>query len=248
VERPVWAAVAGAAATVLINGRTDATHHAVHLRPGDRLEVVTPPTGLRSYLAVRGGIDVPSVLGSRSTDLLSDLGPTPLQPGTRLPVGRTPQPFPHIGLVRTPPVQTPLEVHLAPGPRADWLTEEGLRSLADQVWTVSNDSDRTGVRLQGAPLERLVRAELPSEGIIRGAVQVPPTGLPLIFGPDHPVTGGYPVVGVVPENDCDRVAQLRPGDGLRFRWRATPATDRQPLDSVRSTGRSHAQGPGRQPR
>ncbi|QGN35200.1 biotin-dependent carboxyltransferase family protein [Microlunatus sp. Gsoil 973] len=221
-ERPIWAAVAGATTTLVINARPDASHHAVHLRPGDRLEVRAPTAGLRNYLAVRGGIDVPPVLGSRSADLLSGLGPAPLQPGTRLPVGRTPLPFPHIGLVRTPPSDDPLEVALTPGPRTDWLTPKAVQILADRVWTVSNDSDRTGVRLQGAPLGRRVTAELPSEGIIRGAVQVPPSGLPLIFGSDHPVTGGYPVVGVVPAADCDRIAQLRPGDGLRLRWRASP--------------------------
>lgn len=218
-ERPVWVAVAGPPTTVLINGRADGSHHAVFLRPGERLELAPPAYGLRSYLAVRGGIAVHPVLGSRSSDLLSGLGPAPLEPGDRLPVGRTVLPLPAADVLPAPVLRQPLEVTLLPGPRTDWITDAGLRSLNEQLWTVSNDLDRSGVRLQGEPLQRRITDELPSEGIIRGAVQVPPSGLPLVFGSDHPVTGGYPVVGVVPAADCDRVAQLRPGDGLRFRWR-----------------------------
>jgi len=183
------------------------------------LEISAPPAELRNYLAVRGGINVPKVLGSRSTDLLSDLGPARLEAGDQLPIGRTPLDLPAVDVVRVPVPRQPLEVALLPGPRADWFTDARLRSLADQEWTVGNDSDRTAVRLHGDPLERRISAELASEGLIRGAVQVPPSGLPLIFGSNHPVTGGYPVAGVVPEADCDRIAQLRPGDALRFRWR-----------------------------
>lgn len=218
-ERPTWVALAGAETTTLINDRVEASHQAIYLRADDRLEVVAPGAGLRNYLAVRGGIDVPKVLGSRSADLLSDLGPARLAPGDRLPIGRTPLSLPGIDLLPMPTLERPLEVTLLPGPRADWLTQGGLHSLATQLWIVGTEVDRTGVRLQGDPLERGVTGELPSEGLIRGAVQVPPSGLPLVFGSDHPVTGGYPVVGVVSEEDCDRIAQLRPGDGLRFRWR-----------------------------
>jgi len=218
-QRPLWVAVTGASTTTLINGRPDASHHGVHLRPGGRLEISAPTTGLRNYLAVRGGIEVPAVLGSRSTDLLADLGPARLEAGDQLPIGRTPLELPAVDVVRIPVPRQPLEVSLLPGPRADWLTGNGLRSLTRQRWIVGSDVDRTGVRLEGEPLERRMTTELPSEALIRGAVQVPPSGLPLIFGSNHPVTGGYPVVGVVPDADCDVIAQLRPGDGLQFRWR-----------------------------
>lgn len=237
-DRPLWCAVAGAGTTVMINDRPERSHRAVHLAAGDRLAVLPPPSGLRNYLAVRGGIDVPPVLGSRSTDLLSDLGPAPLRPGDRLPVcrpdrpdrparpdrpdrpERAHQPLPDTDLVPPPPAPTlPLLVDLQPGPRSDWFTDQAHASLTKQIWTVSADSDRTAVRLTGDPLERAVDDELPSEGLIRGAVQVPPSGLPLIFGSNHPVTGGYPVIAVVGDDDCDRLAQLRPGDTVRFRRR-----------------------------
>lgn len=218
-ERPQWVAVTGAPTTIVINGRSDASHHALHLQLGDRLEIAAPQAGLRNYLAVRGGIDVPAVLGSRSTDLLADLGPARLETGDQLPVGRTPFELPAVDVVPSWVPRQPLEVALLAGPRTDTLTDAGLQSLASQRWIVGTEIDRIGVRLDGQPIERRITTELPSEGLIRGAVQVPPSGLPVVFGSNHPVTGGYPVVGVVPDADCDRIAQLRPGDGLRFRWR-----------------------------
>jgi biotin-dependent carboxylase-like uncharacterized protein len=221
-DRPLWIAVAGAPTTALINDRPDGSHHLAPLGAGDRLEIRPPASGLRNYLAIRGGIDVPPVLGSRSTDLLSTLGPRALRPGDRLAVGRARLELPATEFAPPPVIRSPVEVALHPGPRSDWLTESGLGDLVTQVWAVGSDSDRTGVRLQGRPLERRVTDELPSEGIIRGAVQVPPSGVPLVFGSNHPVTGGYPVVGVVGDDDGDRIAQLRPGDTLRFRWRPNP--------------------------
>lgn len=221
-ERPLWVAVTGAPTTIMIDGRADASHQALHLRAGGRLEVSAPTSGLRNYLAVRGGIDVPAVLGSRSADPLSDLGPARLEAGDRLPIGQPRLGLPAVDVVPMPIMVRPLDVALLPGPRADWFTDAGLESLASQRWIVGSDVDRTGVRLEGRPLERRVTSELPSEGLVRGAVQVPSSGLPLVFGSNHPVTGGYPVVGVVPDRDCDRIAQLRPGEQLRFRWRGLP--------------------------
>ncbi|GAB3914715.1 hypothetical protein GCM10027613_08780 [Microlunatus endophyticus] len=167
---------------------------------------------------MRGGIEVPAVLGSRSADLLAGLGPAALRPGDQLPVGRSTLPQPGIDVLPARPAERPLRVRLLPGPRTDWFTDAALDSLGTQLWRVGSDVDRTGVRLDGEPLRRRITDELPSEGLVRGAVQVPPSGLPIVFGSNHPVTGGYPVIGVVPDADCDRVAQLRPGDGLRLRW------------------------------
>jgi allophanate hydrolase subunit 2 len=160
------------------------------------------------------------VLGSRSTDLLSDLGPARLRPGDRLPIGSSELPPPDTDLVPPPDRRTlPITVDLEPGPRSDWFTDDAHASLLTQTWTVNSDSDRTAVRLDGARLKRKITAELPSEGLIRGAVQVPPSGLPLVFGSNHPVTGGYPVIAVVDDAGCDLLAQLRPGEELRFRRR-----------------------------
>ncbi|SDT05121.1 5-oxoprolinase subunit C family protein [Microlunatus soli] len=218
-DHPAWCAVAGPATTTTVNGRPTSSHQPLHLSPGDRLTVLPSPDGIRNYLAVRGGFDVPAVLGSRSADLLSGLGPPPLRVGDRLPVGSASLPFAAADVSPPPrPPVTPALIGIEPGPRADWFTEEALTSLVEQRWTVTPDSDRTAVRLDGEPLRRRTDqpAELPSEGIIRGAIQVPPSGLPLIFGSNHPVTGGYPVIAVVTPDGCDRAAQLRPGDTLRL--------------------------------
>jgi allophanate hydrolase subunit 2 len=113
------------------------------------------------------------------------------------------------------PTGGPVTLRAVLGPRADWIADPA--ALARTAWTVSGRSDRVGLRLEGEPLRRADTGELPSEGMVRGAVQVPPGGEPVLFGADHPVTGGYPVVAVVRDADLDRAAQLRPGQQVRFR-------------------------------
>ena len=187
------------------------------LRHGEVLELGTPPWGLRSYVGVRGGIDVPPVLGSRSTDLLSGIGPDPLLAGTVLPVGdpRRTTTVGHPEPALDEPAGT-VAVQVVEGPRADWLTPVGLERLYAQEWLVTARSNRVGLRLAGEPLRRATERELPTEGMVAGAVQVPGSGQPVVFLPDHPVTGGYPVVAVVRDRHLDRLGQLRPGDRLRF--------------------------------
>ena len=189
----------------------------VVLRRGAELRLGTPASGLRSYLAVRGGIAVPPVLGSRSTDLLAGLGPPVVTAGAVLPVGEPAAPLPGVDLapVAEPPAGA-VTVPVLPGPRTDWFGDAGWAALTGRPWQVTSDSNRVGLRLDGAPLERLRDGELPSEGMVRGAVQVPPSGTPVLFLADHPVTGGYPVIGYVPDADVDRCGQLRPGQSLRF--------------------------------
>lgn len=191
------------------------------LSPGDEIRLGPPVSGARTYLAVRGGIDVPPVLGSRSTDLLSGLGPSPLAAGDRLAIGRTSHPMPGVDLAAVPEIASgPLTVRVAPGPRRDWFSDQAWASLQSQRYTVNSDSNRIGIRLDGEPLERTVRGELPSEGMARGALQVPPGGSLVLFLADHPVTGGYPVIGYVLDEDVDRCAQLQPGQELLLRSRA----------------------------
>ena len=180
---------------------------------GSVVDVGPLAAGVRGYLAVRGGLDVGPVLGSRSTCTLSGLGPPPLQAGDHLAIGhavagepREVEPAVHQG--------GPLRLLL--GPRDDALAAAGLQALLTQDWTVTPASDRTGLRLDGAPLERAAAAELPSEGLVVGAVQVPPDGRPVLFLANHPTTGGYPVVAVVVRDDLPRAAQAAPGDVLRF--------------------------------
>jgi biotin-dependent carboxylase-like uncharacterized protein len=196
------------------------------LRRGTELRLGPPDTGLRTYLAVRGGIDVPPVLGSRSTDVLSGLGPAVVADGDVLPIGAPSAPMPGVDLAPVPEIPGgEVTVRVLPGPRSDWFGAVGWAALTGQTWTVTNESNRVGLRLDGTPLERVREGELPSEGMVRGALQVPPSGLPVLFLADHPVTGGYPVIGYVADesldSDVDRCAQLRPGQTLRFRGALT---------------------------
>jgi biotin-dependent carboxylase-like uncharacterized protein len=216
-ERTVLIAVTGAPAAVTVDGRAAPFGAPLTLAPGAVLGLGVPPVGLRTYVAVRGGIAVPRVLGSRSTDTLSGLGPTPLAQGDRLPVGdlAAEEPFVDVAPVRPPSSEPVLRV--LPGPRRDWLDPAAWTALTRELWTVTADSNRVGLRLAGPELTRARTDELPSEGLVPGAVQVPPDGAPVLFLADHPVTGGYPVLAVVATPDLGAAAQLRPGDSLRFR-------------------------------
>jgi biotin-dependent carboxylase-like uncharacterized protein len=219
-ERAVLIAVTGAPTPLTVAGRAAGMDAPLSLAAGEELVLGIPPVGLRSYVAVRGGIDVPPVLGSRSTDLLSGLGPARLQTGDLLAVGTEAgeQPVVDVAPVARPGDRPVLRV--LPGPRRDWLAAEAWDRLVGEPWSVSADSDRVGIRLTGPRLSRAREEELPSEGLVPGAVQVPPDGAPVVFLADAPVTGGYPVLAVVVTADLPAAAQLRPGDGVRFR----PAT------------------------
>jgi len=190
------------------------------LAAGEQLRLGAPVTGARTYVAVRGGIDVPRVLGSRSTDLLAGLGPDVLAAGDRLPVGHSVCQMPGVDVAAVPePEAGELVVQVQPGPRRDWFTDDAWASLLNQHYTVTAQSNRVGLRLDGVPLERTTTRELPSEGMVRGALQIPLSGTPVLFLADHPVTGGYPVVGYVVDRDVDRCGQLRTGQTLRFTTR-----------------------------
>lgn len=212
-------AVTGAPAQLAVDGRREPSHHLLHLRDGQILTVGTPTRGLRSYLAVRGGVDTAPVLGSRSTDVLAGLGPPPLRVGDVVPVGAESHAWPSADwtLPRTlPPGPAALPVRL--GPRDNWFTDGAVDVLLTQTWTVTPQSNRVGARLRGeVPLTRRRGGELPSEAMVTGALQVPPDGQPVLFLADHPVTGGYPVIAVVTE--VDLAAQLPPGNPVRFHLR-----------------------------
>jgi biotin-dependent carboxylase-like uncharacterized protein len=188
------------------------------LTTGRELRLGPPSSGLRTYLAVRGGIAVPPVLGSRSTDVLAGLGPAVVTAGDVLPVGVSPLPVPGVDLAPVAdPVAGEVTVPVLRGPRADWFSEPAWTTLTSSSYTVTSESNRVGLRLAGPALERVRAGELPSEGMVRGALQVPPSGTPVLFLADHPVTGGYPVIGYVEDASVDRCGQLRPGQPLRFR-------------------------------
>ncbi|MCW2604220.1 MAG: ahs2 [Pseudonocardiales bacterium] len=191
---------------------------AMTLPAGTVLSLGQPRRGLRSWLAVRGGIDAPVTLGSRSTDTLGRLGPEPLRPGARLPIGSDIDgDVPGLDYSPGAALTDVAAVPVQPGPRTDWVDAESLRQLWTVAWTVRPDSDRVGIRLDGPGIAWARAAELPSEGVLPGAIQIPPDGRPIIFGPDAPTTGGYPVVGVVPAAGLAALAQVRPGDTVRLR-------------------------------
>ncbi|WP_420160410.1 biotin-dependent carboxyltransferase family protein [Nocardiopsis sp. CNT-189] len=214
----LWVAVTGAECAVTAGGRGGAMNTVLRLRDGERLRLGTPDRGLRSYVAVRGGVAVRPVLGSCSTDVLAGLGPDPLAPGDLLPVGPPPAAAPVLDAAPAAPVGAGSpELRVVLGPRDAWFAPEAVRALLGADFEVTVRSDRVGMRLAGPPLPRAVDGELPSEGMVPGALQVPPDGEPVLFLADHPVTGGYPVIAVVLSADLPAAAQARPGTRLRFR-------------------------------
>jgi allophanate hydrolase subunit 2 len=169
-------------------------------------------------MAVAGGLHLPRVFGSAAADQLTGLGPAPLVADDLLVAGETVSP-PAAASAVPRPVEAPATLHVDLGPRDDWFTEAAVARLTSTPYVVTPRSDRVGIRLEsadGSRLERRIGTELESEGIVLGAVQVPPSGQPLIFGVDHPVTGGFPVIAVVRPEDIAACAQLRPGDGVWF--------------------------------
>lgn len=208
-------AITGAAGPVAIDGVPAETGAALHLPLGASLRLGEPVLGLRWTVAVAGGIDVAPVLGSRSRDTLARLGPEPIAAGDVLRTGRfagrpRPEVLPAYLSARTHTIGVAL------GPREDWFTPSAIAALLATGWVVDPVSDRIGIRLQGPALARHHDEELSSEPVIRGSIQVTSSGRPVILGPDHPVTGGYPVIGVVADAQTDRLAQVRPGDTIRF--------------------------------
>lgn len=230
----VVVAVAGAPGLLTVTGpygqRVCPSHRPVLLRDQETLTFGTLEAGLRRYLAVRGGFVLPPVLASRATDTLSGIGPAALTRDQCLPVARAaPSQIvgaPEPGTFQTGDDTDAVRLRVVLGPRADWFDAASCQRFLDTVWQVTDQSNRIGVRLAApanddteAPLpalHRVTSAELPSEGCVPGALQVPPSGLPVLFLKDHPVTGGYPVIAVVVAADLDRATQLAPGDAVQF--------------------------------
>jgi biotin-dependent carboxylase-like uncharacterized protein len=214
--QPALVAVTGAEANATGSRRALERGVAVEVPAGGVLELGRCRHGVRAYVAVRGGFAVAKTLGSRSHDLLTGLGPPPLRDGDVLPVGTEPPRPPGVPPAAPAPPPEPV-LSVLPGPRDDWFELEALATLTEAAWGVASASNRIGIRLEGPPLPWLDRGELLSEGLVTGAIQVPPSGHPIILGPDHPTTGGYPVLAVVVTADLPLAAQLAPGATVRFR-------------------------------
>ncbi|MFI5608519.1 biotin-dependent carboxyltransferase family protein [Amycolatopsis sp. NPDC051903] len=219
VSEAATVAVTGAEVAVRAGRRAAAPNGPIALRAGDELVLGTATRGLRCYVAIRGGFDVRPVLGARATDTMGGLGPPALTPGMTLPVGDVVAGYPVVDLAPRPRLAGEPVLRITPGPRLGWFTTAALSTLVTARYTVTADLDRVGVRLDGPALTRARTGELPPEAAVPGALQVPPSGVPILFLADHPVTGGYPVPAVVDETDLDLAAQLRPGQRVRFSLR-----------------------------
>ncbi|WP_431074502.1 carboxyltransferase domain-containing protein [Microbacterium phyllosphaerae] len=223
------AAISGAVGSLDLIDADGATRRIEHGAPfatveGDELILGHPTSGLRYLIAIRGGVAVDPALDSRASDTLAGLGPAPLAAGDVLRAGdAAAHPVEPEALLRTLPSPGDLvDLEITLGPRDDWFTAAALATLAGQEWTVTPRSDRVGIRLEGAvPLERSVSGELPSEGAVTGAIQVPPDGQPVLFLPDHPLTGGYPIIGALTDRSLDLAGQLPPGARVRFTVKET---------------------------
>ena len=216
-------AVTGASCPITVAGRPSPGRAVLWVPSGATVRLDPAPAGLRAYLAVRGGLDLAPVLGSRSTDTLSGLGPPVPAAGDRLAVGTEVTGWPLISIAPgAEPEAGTVRLNAVPGPRDDALGPGALDRLRQTTWRVSGRSDRVGLRLEGPPLLVREQPDPASEGVVRGAIQVPPGGTPVLFLADHPVTGGYPVVAVLTEAEVDRAGQLRPGQGLEFALLARP--------------------------
>jgi antagonist of KipI len=237
-----WIAITGAPIPLRIDGVERPTWAPVFAAAGSTVELGAMRSGCRSYLAVHGGFDVAPVLGSRSTDVNAQLGPLagrPLRAGDELktqvvasmasnPVNWRLDPRPWF------PEDTVATLRLLPGSHFDRLKETSRKLLFSEPFVVQQDSNRVGLRLSGPKLEFGQPVEMVSEGCVPGILQLPPSGQPIAFGPECPVSGGYPRIGQVPAVDIARLAQRRPGDALRF----TPCTFDDALRALRDRERA----------
>ncbi|WP_043971548.1 MULTISPECIES: 5-oxoprolinase subunit B/C family protein [Acinetobacter] len=198
-----------------------ASYQLIDLDDGDEFHIQPPTAGLRNYLAVRGGIEVQPVLDSASFDSLAVLGPEPLKLGDTIYQGRvkvTNISINEVAQLNLPKVGDLVELDIVMGPRTNWFEPDSIDLLCQQEWLVTNESNRVGLRLSGAePLTRKISHELESEGACIGALQIPPSGQPVLFMNDHPLTGGYPVIAAVAKHHWDLVAQIPAGCWIKFK-------------------------------
>lgn len=222
-EVPLVIATGGAVLEAALDGAALAPWTVRRVRAGAELHVTRVVRGRFAYIAVRGGIDVPVVLGSRSTLASAELGGHAgrrLRAGDVLRVGGMPpttDTVPRTGTVAAPPHGVPdiAPIPILPGPHLARLRERAWQALLATGWRVSSSADRAGVRLEGSPVPHEAGG-WPSEPTCVGAVQLPPDGQPIVLLPDGPTVGGYPIVAVVRRAAIGRFAQRAPGDVVRF--------------------------------
>lgn len=221
-ERPCTVAIAGADLGAELNGAAAPLHAPLSCRPGSRLRFAERRAGARAYLALAGGVDVPLVLGSRSTELGAGFGGVlgrALRAGDQLGIG--------VPLQRATPSSSaplpsasrgaPTVLRVLAGPHDEWFDSAALEALERQRFTVTPQSNRVGYRLSApAPLARRDSGEMISDATVAGGIQVPPDGQPILLMADRQVTGGYPILATVITADLSLAAQLAPGDAVTF--------------------------------
>lgn len=215
-------AVTGAQLPLTLNGKPVSMNESIPVCPGDVLVCGPMSAGMRSYLAVAGGFDLAPAMGSMSTNLKCGLGGfegRPLKKGDRLPLRHsfTLQQLGH--RQTTPPayMEEALVLRVILGPQDDMFTHKGLQTFLSKTYTVSDKSDRMGIRLEGPAIENINGVDIISDGIATGSVQIPPAGTPIIMMADRQTTGGYAKIATVISADLKRIAQARPGSKLRFK-------------------------------
>lgn len=225
VQQPAVIALTGAPAPIEIRSSSGATirpmnNAAIALDLGDVVTIKPAAEGMRSYLSVRGGFDVVPVLSSVSRDTLAQIGPDPVRAGDQLCISGhfIAGSVEHQSEIERalPKSGETVVIDVVLGPRTDWFTQQAIESFSTQEWLVTPQSSRVGIRLEGEALTREVTIELPSEATLHGAIQVPASGQPVLFLNDHPLTGGYPVIGNVAKYHLDLASQVPPGARIRF--------------------------------
>jgi biotin-dependent carboxylase-like uncharacterized protein len=210
-------AVTGAPASVQVNGREHEMSRAIYVSANSTVAITPGNQGLRTYLAIRGGISGNSVMGSISFDELSQIGTPPIQAGDQFTINdQVAGPISGDYLPNfAASGQTEIELEAMPAPR--WGGFSNGQTLFETEYLITDSINRVGMRLSGPELLWDSKERLASEGVVTGAIQIPVDGLPLIFGPDHPTTGGYPVIAVVSRSSLNVLAQTVPGTKVRFR-------------------------------
>ncbi len=223
-------AVAGGEPDVQVDGKAVSSYKAIVVQPGQHLKVNAQKKGMRAYIAVAGGLDVPEVLGSRCTNLKLKIGGIAgrkLQAGDEIPVG-APGEYALAALEGRKALRQDavgfgsgqsevLEIRAVAGPQEDYFSPEEYAKLQQEIYTISNESDRMGYRLEGRPVEKTRQQDLITDGIVFGSVQIPPNGQPIIMLADHQTTGGYPKIATVATVDLPKLAQAMPGTKLQFK-------------------------------
>ena len=211
-------ALTGADMGALLDGAPAPRYRAVRAQAGQVLEVGFARAGCRGYIAVQGGIDVPKVMGSRSTDLKCRAGGVEgraLRRGDVLKAGAAVRPAEGRAMP-APDYANDITVRVVPGPQYDCFTDAGHAAFLSMPYTLTQDSDRMGMRLDGAPIESVKGVDIVSDGTMFGSIQVPRSGKPIILMADHQTTGGYAKIATVCSQDLPLLAQLRPGGTVRF--------------------------------